>query len=319
MTAPEDLYLVTGGAGFVGSNLVAELVRRDARVRVLDDFSTGRMSNLEPWMDRIELMEGSVVDRDDSGAACAGVDYVLHQAALPSVPRSIAHPRATHAANATGTLTLLEAAREAGVRRLVYASSSSTYGDTPGLPKVETMPTRPGSPYAVAKLAGEHYCRAYWKVHGLETVSLRYFNVFGPRQDPSSQYSAVIPLFVTAALAGQPPTIHGDGGQTRDFTFVQNVVEANLKACEAGAENAVGEVFNVACGRGVSVRTLWETIRSIVGTDVDARHGPPRPGDVRDSLASLEKVREALGYEPTVELEKGLRRTVEWLQTSPDG
>ena len=306
--------LVTGGAGFIGSNLVERLLDEGARVRVLDDFSTGRRENLEGFVGRFELVEGSVTDFDTCTHACRGVDYVLHQAALPSVARSVADPRRTHDVSATGTLNMLRAAHAAGTKRFVYAGSSSAYGDTPTLPKREDMAPRPRSPYAVAKLAGEHYTAVYAGLFGLEAVALRYFNVFGPRQDPGSNYSAAIPLFIVAALEGRAPTIHGDGGQTRDFTYVENVVEANLKACLAPAGRVSGQLFNVGCGERISVLRIWEEIRGIVGVEVDAHHTEARPGDVRDSLADLARIREHLGYEGRVDLAEGLRRTVDWLR-----
>ncbi len=245
-----SLYLVTGGAGFIGSNIVERLVRQGERVRVLDNLSTGKRENLVSWLDRLELIEGDIRDVETVHGAMAGVDYVLHQAALPSVPRSVADPLASHQVNATGTLNVLPAARDAGVKRLVYASSSSVYGDSPTLPKQEEMPTNPISPYAVSKLAGENYCRVFFRVYGLETVCLRYFNVFGPRQDPTSQYAAVIPRFITAMLDGRRPVIYGDGRQSRDFTYIENVVEANLLACQA--KDVAGEVLNIACGESFS-------------------------------------------------------------------
>jgi nucleoside-diphosphate-sugar epimerase len=307
--------LVTGGAGFIGSHLVENLLARGARVRVIDDFSTGRRENLAPWMERIELLEASVADPAACASACADVRYVFHQAALPSVQRSVADPRPTHDVSATGALNMLHAASAAGVRRFVYAGSSSAYGDTPTLPKREDMATHPRSPYAVAKLAGEHYAQVFPKLFGLETVVLRYFNVFGPRQDPRSAYSAAIPLFIDRALDGKAPMINGDGGQTRDFTYVDNVVSANLRACLAQPAGVVGEVFNVGCGERISVMRLWREIRAILGVDLAPESGPPRPGDVRDSLADLTKIRERLGYEVRVPLEEGLRRTVAWLQS----
>ncbi len=308
--------LVTGGAGFIGSHLVERLLAEGAEVRVLDDFSTGKRENLEPFGDAIEVVEGSVTLQKDCDAACHGVDVVFHEAALPSVQRSVADPLATHAVGATGSLRMLRAAHEAGVARFVYAGSSSAYGDTPELPKREDMKERPRSPYAVAKLAGEQYARMYHTVFGLETVVLRYFNVFGPRQDPRSQYSAVIPLFITLALEGRPPTINGDGEQTRDFTYVENVVEANLLAARTRAEKVAGEVFNVGCGERISINRLWELVRQETGADVAAHHGAPRPGDVRDSLASLDHVRERMGFAPAVSLEEGIRRTVASLRSA---
>ncbi len=313
MVVPSAKYLVTGGAGFIGSNLVETLLDAGAGVRVLDDFSTGRRENLDGFLEQIEIVEGSITEPATCAAACEGIDFVLHQAALASVPRSVANPAATHDACATGTLNMLVAARDADVSRFVYAASSSAYGDTPTLPKVESMPSLPRSPYAVAKLAGEQYCQAFSLVYGFETVALRYFNIFGPRQDPSSQYSAVIPLFITKALAEEAPTIDGDGEQTRDFTYVENAVQANLMACTADAEAVSGEVFNVGCGERISVNQLWEAIREATGAEVESVMGPARGGDVRDSLASLDKIRDRMGYLVTVSLADGLRRTVESL------
>jgi len=302
-------YVVTGGAGFIGSHLVEHLVCHGHEVVVLDDFSTGRRENLAPWLDRIELVEGSITNPDACARAIHGADYVLHQAALPSVPRSVRDPEGSHAVNATGTLQVLLAARDAKVKRVVYAASSSAYGNTPELPKHEGMVARPLSPYAVAKLTGEQYCRAFHASFGVPTVALRYFNVFGPRQDPTSQYAAVVPKFIAAARAGEPPTIHGDGEQTRDFTYIANVVRANLLACEA-PEAALGEVFNVGCGERISVNELWRRIRTLVGGTVEPRYEPARTGDVRDSLASITRARELLGYEPVMTVAEGLRATV---------
>ena len=313
---PSARYLVTGGAGFIGSNLVEALVQEGASVRVLDDFSTGTAENLDGFLGDIELVEGSITNPVTCESACEGIDFVLHQAALPSVPRSVANPEATHEACATGTLNMLVAARDAGAGRFVYAGSSSAYGDTPTLPKVESMPALPRSPYAVAKLAGEHYCEAFSLIYGFETVVLRYFNIFGPRQDPTSQYSAVIPLFITKALGGEAPTIDGDGEQTRDFTHVENAVRANLLACTADAAAVSGEVFNVGCGERISVNRLWEAIQRATGARVEALHGQEREGDVRDSLASLGKIQRHMGYEVTVPLAEGIRGTVEWLKGS---
>ena len=301
-------YLVTGGAGFIGSNIVERLVQQGEQVRVLDNLSTGRRENLAPWLSQIELVEDDICDLEMVRQAMKGMDYVLHQAALPSVPRSVADPATSHQVNATGTLNVLLAARDAGVKRLVYASSSSVYGNSPELPKHEGMPTNPLSPYAVSKLAGESYCRAFHQVYGLETVCLRYFNVFGPRQDPTSQYAAVIPRFATAMLGGSQPVIYGDGTQSRDFTYVDNVVQANLLAC--WAEGAAGEVFNTACGERFTLLELVEGLEGIIGKQARPEFAPPRPGEVRHSLAAIEKARELLDYAPVVRFEDGLGRTV---------
>ncbi len=311
--------LVTGGAGFIGSHLVDRLIAEGARVRILDDFSTGRRENLAHVLGQVEVVEGSVTDTAACEVACRGAEYVFHQAAVPSVQRSVADPMRTHEVGATGTLRLLVAAHAAGVRRFVYAGSSSAYGDTPTLPKREDMAERPLSPYAVAKLTGEHYTRVFAHVHGLETVVLRYFNVFGPRQDPSSQYSAAIPLFITMALAGRAPTINGDGEQTRDFTHVENVIEANLLSAEAAAERVSGQVFNVGAGERTSLNALWSAIQAVVGSSVEPKRGPPRPGDVRDSLADLTKIGMATGYKVKVGLREGLERTARALAAAIAG
>jgi len=303
-------YLVTGGAGFIGSNIVEELVRCGERVRVLDNFSTGKRENLALVAGHVELVEGDLCDLPALRQAVEGMDTILHQAALPSVQRSIDNPLATHAVNATGTLNLLIAAHEAGVRRVVYAASSSVYGDTPTLPKREDMRPRPKSPYAVSKLAGEYYCQAFTAVHGLETVCLRYFNVFGPRQDPTSQYSAVIPLFIAAMLRGEPPAVHGDGLQSRDFTYVANVVHANLLA--ATVPGVGGRMFNVACGQRHTLLDMIAILNGILGAQIEPVHIDPRPGDVRHSLADIAAAQEALGYRVEVDLREGLRRTVDW-------
>jgi UDP-glucose 4-epimerase len=303
-------YLVTGGAGFIGSHIVKELARRGERVRVLDNFSTGRRENIAPFLKHIDLIEGDLRDLPSVRQAVGGTDYVLHQAALPSVPRSVADPLASNAANVTGTLNLLVAARDAGVRRVVYASSSSVYGDNPILPKQEDMLPVPKSPYAVSKLAGEHYCRAFTEVYGLETVSLRYFNVFGPRQDPASQYAAVIPLFITAMLQDEPPVIHGDGHQSRDFTYVSNVAHANLLA--AAAPDIAGRVFNAACGQRYTLMDLIAILNDFLGVQIVPVHTDPRPGDVRHSLADITAAREALGYRAEVSFREGLQLTADW-------
>ncbi|MSR23146.1 MAG: SDR family oxidoreductase [Gemmatimonadetes bacterium] len=306
--------LVTGGAGFIGHHLVRRLLDDGRTVRVVDDLSTGDLARLAPVLDRIEFVEGSIAEPEVSTAVCRDVGIVFHLAAIPSVARSVADPVGTHRANLTGTLVLLEEARRVGVHRLVYAGSSSAYGNTPELPKRESQTPNPMSPYAVSKLAGELYCRVYAHLHELETVVLRYFNVFGPGQDPKSLYSAVIPIFITRALAGEAPTIYGDGEQTRDFTYVDNVVEANLLAAGGPSASVSGKVFNVGCGDRISVNTLWEEIRSLTGASVEARYGPVRPGDVRHSLAELTAIRGALGYRGEIGLREGLRRTVEWFR-----
>lgn len=297
--------LVTGGAGFIGSHLTEALVARGHNVRVFDNLCTGRRASLAAVWDRIEFIEGDLADLDTVRQATRDVELVFHQAALASVPRSVADPLATHTACATGTLHLLMAAREAGVRRVVYAASSSAYGASTKLPKQETDPTLPLSPYAVAKLAGEQYCAAFTEVYGLETVRLRYFNIYGPRQPPDSPYAAVIPLFLRAMLAGQPPRLHGDGQQSRDFTFVADAVQANLLAAEA--PGVAGAVYNIACGRRTSLLELVEKINALLGTALAPLHDPPRPGDVRHSQADITRARTELGYEPRVDVDAGLR------------
>jgi UDP-glucose 4-epimerase len=304
--------LVTGGCGFIGSHLVAALLARGDTVRVLDNLSTGRRANLGALAPHVELLEGDLGDPDLVARAVAAVDAVLHQAALASVPRSVAAPLPTHEADATGTLHVLLAARAAGVRRVVYAGSSSAYGDAAPLPKHEDLPVRPLSPYAAAKLAGEHYCAAFAHSLGLETVTLRYFNIFGPRQDPQSQYAAVVPRFVTALLGGRPPTIYGDGTQSRDFTYVDNAVAANLLALDAA--EASGEAINVACGERYSLLDLVAALNAALGTAIAAEHAPRRAGDVQHSLASIAKAERLLGYRPVVGFAEGLRRTVAWYQ-----
>ena len=306
-------YLVTGGAGFIGSNLVEALLEQGHTVRVLDNFSTGRRANLAAFADRIDLIEGDLVNLDDVRRAVEGVEVVFHQGAVPSVPRSIEDPIGSDKTNALGTLHVLVAARDAGVRRVVYASSSSVYGDqSPDAAKVETMSPRPISPYAVAKLAAEHYCQVAYHVYGLETVSLRYFNVFGPRQDPTSAYAAVIPRFITALRDGTPPTIYGDGEQTRDFTYVGNVVAGNLLAASAPRERVAGEVFNLAAGGQISLNKLAQTLTTIIGCDIPPVYADPRPGDIRHSRADISKAQKALGFAPQISFQEGLRRTVAW-------
>jgi UDP-N-acetylglucosamine/UDP-N-acetyl-alpha-D-glucosaminouronate 4-epimerase len=303
--------LVTGGAGFIGSNLVGSLAADGHAVRVLDDLSTGRAENLEGVAGDVEVVGGDVRDRPLVRGAVDGAEVVFHLAALPSVARSVADPRASHEVNVDGTLNLLLAAGDAGVRRLVYASSSSVYGDTPVLPKHEDMPVSPRSPYAAAKLAGEAYCRAFSHVYPLETVCLRFFNVFGPRQDPASQYAAVVPRFVTRMLAGEPAEVTGDGRQTRDFTYVANAVAACRLAATAGPE-AVGQAMNVGCADRISVLDLVELINDLLGERLDPVFTPARPGDVRDSQASTAKAERLIGYRPLVSVREGLAATVRW-------
>lgn len=301
-------FLVTGGAGFIGSHLAEALVARGDRVRVLDNLSTGFLSNLEPIRDRIEFIQADLVDAAAVARAVEGVDCVFHEAALASVPRSLETPLDTHASCATGTLTLLDAARRAGVRRLVYAGSSSAYGDQPHSPKRETDRPAPISPYGAAKLAGEHYCQAFAASFGFEAVTLRYFNVFGPRQDPNSPYSAVIPLFITSILAGRSPVLFGDGGQSRDFTYVDNVVHANLLA--ADKPGVAGRVFNAANGGSITLLELLAALNRLLGTSIEPIHGAPRPGDIRESMADITLARQLLGYEPPVDFHEGLRRSI---------
>jgi UDP-glucose 4-epimerase len=302
--------LITGGAGFIGSHLAEHLVRAGENVRVIDDFSTGKRDNISDVAASIELIEASILDSRALASACKGVDYVLHEAAIPSVPRSVKDPVGTHEAAATGTLMVLEAARAAKVKRVIYAASSSAYGDTPTLPKNEDMKPEPLSPYAIGKLTGEYYARVYYEIYGLETVSLRYFNVFGLRQDPESLYAAVIPIFIAGLLRGERPTIFGDGEQTRDFTYVDNVVDANLEACTA--EGASGGLFNIASGTRTTINDLFRTVRKIVGANMEPIYGKPRAGDVKHSLADISRAKSVLGYEPKVALEEGLQRTVKW-------
>lgn len=309
-------YLVTGGCGFIGSNLTRALVQRGARVRVLDNLSTGHRENLAGIEAEIELCVGDIRSREDVRAALRGVRYVLHAAALPSVARSVQDPWTTHDVNVNGTLNLLLACREMGVERLVFSSSSSVYGDTPELPKREDMRPEPRSPYALSKLTGEHYCRLFTELYGLATFSLRYFNVFGPRQDPTSPYAAVIPRFISALRAGRPPVIYGDGLQTRDFTYVDDVVEANLACCRAPL-SAAGRCYNVAWGNKVSVLMLAQLLTQLMGVKIQPVHEAPRPGDVRDSQADSTLARERLGWAPRIPFAEGLRRTVEWFLSQP--
>jgi UDP-glucose 4-epimerase len=305
-----EKFLVTGGAGFIGSNICRRLVEEGYFVRVVDNLLTGKKSNLEGVMDNVEFIEADMGDDAVARSALKDIDVVLHQGALPSVPRSVDNPAATHRHCVDATFTLLLAARDAGVKRFVYASSSSAYGDTPTLPKVETMPPSPLSPYAVGKLVGEYYCSVFYNVYGLETISLRYFNVFGPYQDPTSQYAAAIPAFVTAILKDEPPTIYGDGQQSRDFTYVDNVVEANLLA--ARAKQTKGEVLNIACGEAITVNAIIDMINEILGKDIKPIYTDPRPGDVRHSLADISAVKKLLGFKPKVSFRNGLQKAIDW-------
>ncbi len=305
-------YLITGGAGFIGSHLAEELVRRGQHVRVLDSLISGKRRNLE-HIRGVEFQEGDVADLAACQHAVKGVDYVLHQAAIPSVPRSVKDPITSNRANIDGSLNLLVAARDAGVKRLVYAGSSSAYGNTPTLPKREDMATNPLSPYALQKLVAEQYCQMFTELYGFETVTTRYFNVFGPRQDPGSPYSGVISLFATALIAGRRPTIYGDGEQTRDFTYVANVVDGVLKACQA--PNVGGEVINVATGGRISLNELLRTMNELMGTSIEPIYEEVRAGDVRDSQADIDKAHRLLGYKPTVEFVEGLDKTLAWCRS----
>ncbi len=304
--------LITGGAGFIGSHLAERLLLDGVEVRVLDDLSSGREENLAGFRDQLEFLEGDLRDRDLLAKALDGVEVVFHEAAVPSVPRSVAEPERTNDVNVTGTLGLLESARSAGVRRLVFAASSAAYGNTPTLPKVETMPPLPLSPYALQKFAGETYCALYSRLYGMETVALRYFNVYGPRQNPESEYAAVIPKFVTACLEGRSAEIYGDGEQTRDFTFVGDVVRANLLAAES--TDAIGTVVNVAGGGRISLNQLLESVQGACGSSKEAIYHPARAGDVRDSQADLTRARKTLGFEPATSMEEGLQQTVDYFR-----
>jgi nucleoside-diphosphate-sugar epimerase len=304
--------LVTGGAGFIGSSIVRALLARGDRVRVIDNFFSGKRENLAEVAGDIELIEGDVRDEAAVARACEGIDLIFHQAAIPSVPRSLADPLSSNDANITATLKVLWAAKKAGVRRLVYAASSSAYGDTPTLPKIETMRPAPLSPYAVAKLASEHYCQVFAGAYGLETVCLRYFNVFGARQDPQSEYAAVIPRFVTAGLQGKGVTIFGDGTQSRDFCYIDNTVEANMAASTAPAADVSGRVFNVACGAATTLNDVVKIIGDIVGHAIPVTYAPGRVGDVKHSLADITAARSQLGYRAAFTFEEGLKRTVAW-------
>ena len=312
-------YLITGIAGFIGSSIARELLSRGERVRGLDNFATGRLENIAEIRNGIDFREADITDLEAMREACLGVDYVLHQAAIPSVPKSVLDPLGSNLANVDGTVNVLVAARDAKVKRVVYAASSSAYGDTPTLPKHEDMRPDPISPYAVAKLASEHYMISFYRCYGLETVCLRYFNIFGPRQDPSSPYSGVLAKFTTQMLRGEQPTINGDGEQSRDFTYIDNAVEANLLACTAPAQKAAGQMFNVATGRRVTLNETFKVLQDLTGYKGQPKHGPDREGDVKHSLADISKAEEGLGYRPLVDFEEGLRRTVEWYRESGVG
>lgn len=305
-----SLYLVTGGAGFIGSNIVEELLKQNARVRVLDNLSTGKRENLEAFKSRVEFLELDICNLNDMKDAMKGAKFVLHQAAIPSVPRSIEDPIASHNADLTGTLHVLWAAKQAGVKRVIYAASSSAYGDSQILPKKEDHPAKAISPYGLMKYAGEEYCRLFSTLYGLETVSLRYFNVFGPRQDPTSQYSGVLSRFITGMLRGQSPTIFGDGEQSRDFTYVSDVVRGNLLACQA--EGVAGRMYNIACGRNVTLNQVVRSLNKLLGTNIPPNYGLPRVGDIKHSLADISRAANDLKYSPSVDFDSGLKLTVEW-------
>jgi nucleoside-diphosphate-sugar epimerase len=309
-----DKFLVTGGAGFIGSNICTKLISQGYFVRVIDNLLTGKKSNLAAISDKIEFIEADMGNPDAARAAMKGIDVVLHQGALPSVPRSVDDPAATHRHCVDATFTLLLAARDAKVKRFVYAASSSAYGDTPTLPKVETMSVNPLSPYAAAKLIGEYYCSVFYKVFGLETISLRYFNVFGPHQDPTSQYAAAIPAFVTSILKDKPPKIYGDGEQSRDFTYVDNVVEANLLAARVKQTN--GEVINIACGEAITVNAIIDMINKIVGKNIKPTYVPPNKGDVKHSLANISQAKKLIGFKPVVSFKEGLKKAIEWYRSA---
>jgi UDP-glucose 4-epimerase len=302
-------YVVTGGAGFIGSHIVEELLRRKQTVRIVDDFSSGKKPNIEPFKKDVEVFQLDIA-AGNLGDAFRGADYVIHQAAIPSVPKSMADPVTSNRANVDGTLNVLVAAREARAKRVVYASSSSVYGDSPTLPKREDMSPDPLSPYGAQKLFGELYCRLFWKSFGLETVALRYFNVFGPRQDPTSQYSGVLAKFIPAVLQDRQPSIYGDGLQSRDFTYVANVVEANLLACTASG--AAGEVFNIACGDRITVNSMLEQINHVIGKSIAPIYAAIRHGDILHSQADISKAQARLSYAPRISFQEGLRRTIDW-------
>jgi nucleoside-diphosphate-sugar epimerase len=310
------LYLITGIAGFIGSSIARALLERGERVRGIDNLSTGKRQNLAEIEGRIEFHEADLLDLDAVRKACAGVDCMFHEAAIPSVPKSVKDPLGSNQANVDATVNALVAARDAGVKRAVYAASSSAYGDTPTLPKHEGMTPNPISPYAVAKLASEYYMTSFYRCYGLETVSLRYFNIFGPRQDPTSPYSGVLAKFTTQMLQGEQPTIFGDGSQSRDFTYIDNAVEANLLAAQAPAEKVAGQVFNVATGTRFDLNETCKLLAKLTGYRGEPKYGPEREGDIQHSLADITRAQEALGYKPMVSFEEGLRRTVEWYKSS---
>jgi nucleoside-diphosphate-sugar epimerase len=303
-------YLITGVAGFIGSSLARALMQLGHEVRGLDNFATGNRANIAEIMDQIDFRQADLLELNDMRKACEGVDFVLHQAAIPSVPKSIADPHTSNRVNVDGTVNVLIAARDARVKRVVYAASSSAYGDQPTLPKYEAMTPDPISPYAVAKYSGELYMQSFYRCYGLETVSLRYFNVFGPRQDPASPYSAVLAKFITLMQAGQQPTIQGDGEQSRDFTYIDNVVQANLKACVAPAAKVAGQVFNIACGQRTTLNQTFAVLQRLTGFEGKPLYAATRAGDIKHSLADIRAAREAMGYEPSVDFEEGLRRTI---------
>src|ERR1051326_8280975 len=305
-----SVYVVTGGGGFIGSHIVEELLRRNETVTVIDNFSTGKRENVQAFANRAKIIEADLAEAKDLAQFLKGADYVIHQAAIPSVPKSMIDPVKSHHANVNGTLNLLVACREAGVKRVVYASSSSVYGDSPTLPKHEAMMPNPLSPYGAQKLFSEIYCQVFTRAYRLETVSLRYFNVFGPRQDATSQYSGVLALFIPAVLQDRRPTIYGDGLQSRDFTYVRNVAEANLLACKV--PGVAGQVFNIACGDRITVNSMLQQINKITGKDITPIYADPRAGDIKHSQADITRAKEHLGYEPKVTFEEGLRNTIEW-------
>jgi nucleoside-diphosphate-sugar epimerase len=309
------LYLITGIGGFIGSSLARELLLRGEQVRGVDNFSTGRRENLAPIMAQIDFREADILDLEAMKLACAGVDYVLHQAAIPSVPKSVLDPIGSNQANVDGTVNVLVAARDAQVKRVVFAASSSAYGDTPTLPKHEHMTPDPISPYAVAKLASERYMISFYRCYGLETVALRYFNIFGPRQDPSSPYSGVLAKFITLMLSGKQPTMFGDGEQSRDFTYIDNAVDANLLACKAPAGKVAGKVFNVATGRRVTLNETFKLLQNLTSYNGSPLHGAERGGDIKHSLADISQAEQCLGYKAAVDFEEGLRRTVDWYRS----